>query len=434
MKTRLLGLLIIGLMVSACKVKVKGNMEVFQREDGARMSVKTEDYGTVTLPASRFKAKLIVNTKKGKKSYLEFKFYRGNKKRTAEVPLNLPKVDDLLISTDPVKVEADKLGQSFGMMFMRTLKPGKDVYTVTFHDPSFEKIVGKMIFKYEPKKQLYDPNTKTFLASYQKVSRKHRAVVMKISSQFDDMIDAEGKWHGTALKHIVDYGGAILIAPWLWVRYKSIKWLIGSTSEEKTRKKWADVIAKYPVIDYFSFVHSGDEDQHYLDKSALRSNQLRVVYTGACFSDGAEGFVEDFGAVAGAGHAGVNAGPIWDLPAVRKWTYGYNFEKAMIKANNQGKRRAHTVEWLLLAPLWSNEDKGFLDWDSVDEMIEDSEIVVSYTDEIPASHVGISLSAVRKKQIGADNKLHVLPITKLEAQRNGAVYVESNSAPQNPNN
>ena len=422
-KVAVLGL---ALMLGACKVDLDGKLTVVDQENGLRLVTKLKDGSTLYLPFAEMRAELQVDSKEGKTSYLVPYLRKNGKKYRPKIPLMLPKVNDLLVSNDPVKVDADKLGQTFGMMVMRQIRPGKDLYTVTFHNPEFDTTLAKMTFEFKPKKALYDEDRREFLASYQNVKRKHRAAVFKIDGDVENMISIGKKfgWLEKAVDHIVNYGGMLLISPWMHARYSSVKWIIGDgKSRDKTQEKWNDVISKYPVIDYFAYVHDGDQHAHGMQNSSLKKNQLRLMYTGACNSGSSKSFITEYGAAAAGGHRNISASPFWQFNVVKKWTYGFSFEDSAIMAWKSGVRKAKALEFISFAKFWQDKN-GFMMWRNVDEMIEDSEISISYTDEVPAKYLKINQSAVIRGKAGVDVPLREKRVTHLIAEKNGEAIIE----------
>ena len=61
----------------------------------------------------------------------------------------------------------------------------------------------------------------------------------------------------------------------------------------------------------------------------------------------------------------------------------------------QGWTTVKTLEWLTFANFWQKK-YGVLMWDNADDLIDDSEIMITQTDEIPYSKMFINQSAVLK--------------------------------------
>jgi hypothetical protein len=413
------------LVAIGCKKTLDAKLTVMHQES-LRLEAQTKSGETLRFPEAQMRAELEVDSKAGSTSYLRPFLLKNGKSYRPEIPLKLPAYEDLLASTDPVRLDADKIGQNFGLMLMREIRPGKDLYTVTFHNKDFDTTLGKMTFEFESDKAAYDEKNMKFLASYQKVKRKHRAAVFKINGDVDDMMSL-GKdfgWLEKALDHVVNYGGAILISPWVYARYSSVKWLIGDVSSQKTQEQWNEAAAGYPVIDYFSYVHSGDQYDSEMDSAGLKKNQLRLAYTSACSSGSAKRFIIDYGAANAGGHRNTSASPFFQFNVVKKWIYGYTFEDSMVKAWESGLRKIKALEWISFAPLWQKKH-GFMYWSNADDMAMDSELMLSYTPEVPANTLTIKDSAVLKGTPGQDLEIKEERVTHILAKRRGEAIIEN---------
>ncbi|HXH75196.1 MAG TPA: hypothetical protein VNJ08_09545 [Bacteriovoracaceae bacterium] len=392
-------IMIFAILIYGCKLEIETKIKV---TDSAPLIVQTRDGEKLILPVGDIKGELVIDGKKPENSFLKLYLMRNNKKFRPEIPLKLPDINTLLGSNDPVKLESKELGQTFGMMVMRQIRPGKDLFIMTFHDAEFTNSSAEMSFEYEPSKVLYDENKKEFLASYQTVKRKQRALVVRIDGDIDGGLSMARSfgWLEKTLDHIVNYSGAALISPWAYARYSEVKWVIGDESrDDKDANKWKGVVKEFPVIDYFAFVHSGSQelpDNLNAEELSLKKNQLRVVYTGACYSKHGTEWIKDFTAVAAGGQRGLSASPLFQFTVLRKWVYGYSFENSLIDAYHAGARKVRALEWITFAKLWQNKT-GVLAWKNVDDMLTSSEILFSYTDEVPAKNLHISQSAILSK-------------------------------------
>lgn len=410
-------------LLVACKEEIGGRIKVTQ---AGQFNVRASNGEKFALPVGEMNGELVVDSKP-EKSYLKLYLRKNNKKFRPEIPVRLPNIDVLLGANDPVRLEAKGLGQDFGIMVMREIRHGKDRFTMTFHDSEFSSSFAEMTFEYEPSTVLYDEKKMEFLASYQKVKRKQRALIVRIDGGVDDMMSlVKGfGWLETTLDHIVNFGGAVLISPWAYARYANVQWIIGDDSvDDKDLNKWKEVTKAHPVIDYFAFVHDGDQD---LPKNAskedvgLKKNQLRAVYTGACNSKNGDEWIQDYGSVVGAGQNRISASPLFQFGVLRRWVYGYSFENSLIKAYQAGVRRVRALEWVTFAKYWQ-EKTGVLLWDNVDDMLESSEILYSYTAEIPATNVEISQSAILTKT-GEKMEIVKKGVVEKIAEKNGEMVV-----------
>lgn len=421
--------LLVALVLVGCKTEIDTKLKVVEN---GQFIVQTRGGEKLQLPEAEIKGELVIDGKNPKDSYLKLYLMRDNKKFRPEIPLKLPNLDVLLGSNDPVKLDAKTIGQTFGMMVMREIRPNKDRFIMTFHDPEFNKSLAEMIFEYEPSKVLYDENKKEFLASYQKVKRKQRALIVKIDGDIDGglALARNFSWLERTLDHIVNYGGAALISPWAYARYSSVKWLIGDKStEEEDMGKWKEVAKEYPVIDYFAFVHSGNQET---PKNAnavelsLKKNQLRAVYTGACYSKHGTEWLKDYGAVVAGGQRGLSASPLFQFTVLRRWVYGFSYEDAVISAYKAAVMKVRALEFVSFAKYWQ-EKTGMLGWENVDDMLESSEILFSYTSEIPAKNVQIGQSAILSR-IPFDEDIIKKGVVEADAENHGEVIINKSNS------
>ncbi|HAZ14653.1 MAG: hypothetical protein A2X86_06195 [Bdellovibrionales bacterium GWA2_49_15] len=419
------------LFLFGCKTSIDTRLTIL--ETGAFV-VRTAEDGILSVPKAEMAADLVIDGKKPEKSYITLHLRKGTKKYRPEIPVRLPKLDVLLGSNDPIRLDAKELGQDFGIMLMREIRPGKDLFTMTFHDSEFNSTIGKMVFEYEPSKVLFDAKKNEFLASYQAVKRKQRAAVIRINGDVDSMLALPKKfgWVEETLDHIVNYGGMVLISPWAYARYANVSWIMGddNKSTEQTDEKWKTVAKEYPVIDYFAFVHSGDQriysngtsERMTMETIGLKKNQLRLVYTGACSSGSGTEWLKGYASAGAGGQRGTSASPIFQFSVLKKWVYGFNFEDTVVKTWTSAVRKVRAVEWISFAKFW--EDKtGVLMWRNVDDMLHDSEILISYTKELPASNLRINQSAVLKN-VATDENIVERAVNEIIAERNGELLVE----------
>jgi hypothetical protein len=418
------------LLFVGCKTEIETEIDIVEKSP---MIVKTLERDRIKIPQGRMKGELTIDSDNPQRSYLKFFMVRKNRKFRPEVPLKLPSVDVLLGSTDPVKLESKNIGQNFGMMVMRQMRRGDDLFTVTFHDKEFNQSFGQMTFEFEPDTVHFDENKNEFLASYQKVLRKQRALIVKIDGDVDRMLKLSNGfgWLEKTLDHIVNYGGAALISPWAYARYSKVMWMIGeSTIEEKKEhvEGIKEITSTYPVIDYFSFVHEGNQIFP-MNSSAkdlgLKKNQLRVVFTGACESGAGSEWLKNYSAVAAAGTRKVSASVLFQFGVLRRFVYGFSFEDSVVNSYNSGVAKARALEWVSFADKWQ-EEHGVIKWKSVDDMLEQSELLYSYTAEMPASEVGVSHSAILS---GKADEIGILERGSIQtlAERADELYIQNES-------
>lgn len=418
------------LFLVGCKKEIQTKIEII---DKSPMIVKTLERDRIKIPQGNMKGELVIDTDNPQRSFLKFFMVRNNKKFRPEVPMKLPSIDILLGSTDPVKLDSKNIGQHFGLMVMRQMRRGDDLFTITFHDKKFNKSFGQMTFEFEPETVHFDEDKNEFLASYQKVLRKQRALIVKIDGDVDRMLDLSYGlgWLEKTLDHIVNYGGAALISPWAYARYSKVMWMIGEhTLPEKKEfvEDIKEIASSYPVIDYFSFVHEGRQIFP-MNSSAkelgLKKNQLRVVFTGACHSGSGEEWLKGYSAVAAAGTRKVSASVLFQFGVLRRFVYGFSFEDAVVNSYDAGVSKARFLEWVSFADKWQ-EKHGVIKWKSVDDMLEQSELLYSSTTELPASEIGISESAILSRET-KDLVIQSRGSIETLAERSDELYIHSES-------
>ena len=143
-----------------------------------------------------------------------------------------------------------------------------------------------------------------------------------------------------------------------YARYANVSWIIGddNKSTEQTDEKWKTVAKEYPVIDYFAFVHSGDQristdgtrDRMTMETIGLKKNQLRLVYTGACSSGSGTEWLKQYASAGAGGQRGTSASPIFQFSVLKKWVYGFDFEDSVVKAWKAAVRKVRALEWITL--------------------------------------------------------------------------------------
>jgi hypothetical protein len=425
------------LVTAGCKTRYDVVLKVYEDR---KLTVITEDKKKLELFQGEGAVRLVLNTKRPHRSYFTLDMRLPSKSISTTVPLKLPALDVVLGSNDAVKLSAAELGQSFGMMVMRTPGKEKDSFAVTFHDPDFDETLGEMSFETD-KISTQEADDESLLATYQKVKRKNRAAIIKMDGGVKANLDFRKgfKWLEPTFDHIVNYSGVVLISPWVYARYKHIEWLVGQDEEGEFTRGWMKTVAKYPVIDYFAFVHSGN--QHLPSKSndylfyygganrlsmadvGLKQNQLRAVYTGACESGTSSEWLTNYGAVVAAGQRNLSASPLFQFVVVTKWIYGFSFEDAIVKAWKAGVRRVRALEWVTFAKLWQNR-YGVLLWNNADDMLFDSEIQFSATSEAPAHLMEITKTKTLSG-MPTDKDLILSSASRTIAKREGKFYVDA---------
>jgi hypothetical protein len=417
-------LTLVSLLLIGCKKEIDVKLTIDETD---QFKIITSDAERLTLPKGKLNGLLVVDARRPEKSYLQLNLIRENKPFRPKVPIRLPELDNLLGSNEPIRLESKLSGQKFDMMVVREMRPENDLFTISFYRPGFNFSFAEMTFEFEPSKVYFDQDKNEFLLSYQKVKRKQRAIVVKIDGEVDSMIASASRtnWFNKTLNHITNYGGASLIAPWVNARYKEVKWIIGKHSKASEIKIWKDVAKDYPVIDYFAFVHA--KNQYFPEiendeKINLKKNQLRTVYTGACSSGYGSEWILNQGAVAAAGQKSTSASALFQFTVLRKWIYGFNLEDALVNSYQAGVRKARALEWISFAQYWE-EKHGVMYWKDVDDMLASSEILFSYTPEVPAKNILIDQSVIITKTYNNEDIIKKGAIEVL-AERNGEMILD----------
>ena len=81
---------------------------------------------------------------------------------------------------------------------------------------------------------------------------------------------------------------------------------------------------------------------------------------------------------------------------VRKWVYGSSFEDSLVEGYLSGVKLIKSVQWTKFSKLWKDEN-GALEWKDLNDLLAQSEIVYSYSNEIAARELFITDSAILSK-------------------------------------
>lgn len=339
------------------------------------------------VPTGKEYAKLVLKVDNDKK--VNFKF-------------NVIEKRSFLYTNAPVRIKSADLGQPVDLIVSREVEKKLDRINVRVVNTVTDELLATMqlINKNGSDKKGYDKEKEEFLQSYQTVRMSKRAIVFEINGAVDDMLYLLPgfEWVGDVADNIINYGAAIYIAPWVYSRYYKVNWILSDKSDswKYEEKTWQKVLKQAPVIDYVAWVHSGDQNLSRSDLRGKKEHQLRMVYSGACYSKTSSKFIRNHNAAVASGHRNTSASPFFQFSFFRNWAYGRSFKSSINTAWKVGKFNARAVEFVTFAKLW--QDKyGFIDWYSVDDMISDSEMGISYTKEMLASDLDVSTSAAPKR-------------------------------------
>jgi len=332
--------------------------------------------------------------------YSEIWIYPPNCKKTiAKLAIKLPSADDFLNVNGVLKLYSDEIDQDFSMLVTRQVDIDEDHIGVTFYDKNFDHIIATSEFRHKSTRVAYDEQNMKFLQSYQKVRYSQRAVVFPIDGGLDWMLEGN---LGKDLNAVVNFGAMVLIAPWIYFRYPHVYWILGPHSQYYLRAKWKKAVLGSPVIDYFSFTHEGVAplNARALDRLPKKKNQLRFVYDEGCQSSSSYYFIQHYNATVAVGHRANSASPLFSFSILRNWTYGASAAKAVYKGYQAGKFHIMALNAVTFKKFaeWGG-------WGTPEEMLKDSEPMLSWTHELPPSKLFVKLSAVPKRQNALDREI-----------------------------
>lgn len=400
-KALLGGLACLVAATSGCK-EVKTRL-VVQPVDGSLSTglvlVNTKGQ-SFSIPPGSYEARISLASREGKKTVLSLKNVAGHpSSKPLEAELALPTGRQLLSALDPVEIDGQRSGQPFTTLLTREVEAEGDHYSLTLLDTDHpDQVLATAEFYAKGAAPAFDGSTGTFLRSYQAVARSQRGAVFVVNAELDGGRTKVGKAMADALDFTVNWGGKLLVAPWVHARYAKVRWLLGDDggfrASDKQRKAWVDVLASSPVVDYFSFVHSGDQRSVAapLEDLPIREHQLRLIYSSACYGKSNSEFIDKHGFAVAAGHPGLSASPVMEMSFVRWWAYGRDVKTALNISWERMKAILRTAEYVSFAPLWQKKT-GFLYWRSVDDMLDSTRPMMSFTREMRPEHLKIGISA-----------------------------------------
>jgi len=369
--------------------------------------VLTEGIYPITLKFSQSgqRSKLIVYT-------------RAERRGQEEFFINLPKPDDLLSSTTPVRMESDFIGQDFSVILNHQIELGKDSYGLVFYkDERFLDEIASAQFRLEPEKAAFDEKNQNFLASYQRVRYQQRAALVAIDADIDGLIGSprQLEWASKSLDFVVNYVGKLLLMPWIHYRYAKVRWILGDKTEDQeyVTAKWNEVFDSSPVVDHFALVHSGNSLTRQIETENKKVNQLRLSYNSGCYSGSSSSDIINEQATSGMGHRALSASPLFSFSIIRNWTYDHDLEDATKRGVRSAENFLKTVAIGDFIAFWAKRF-GTNDWESGDDIIKTSEPMLSWTDDLPPNHLFISLSAIPERPIADLNDVRESGILNID--------------------
>lgn len=330
-----------------------------------------------------------------------------------EFDITLPPADDFLHILNPITLSSSELEQPFDLVVIRKVDIDYDQIGVTFKAPDSEDdIYATAQFDHRSTRIAFDEKSQSFLRSYQKVKYSQRGLMFPI----------DGALGSDFLNDVVNFAGKLLIAPWVYARYSHIEWVLNAgEADQLIKKRWIRLIEKYPVVDYFAFVHGGTDDRIIkpLSEVPKKEHQLRFAYSEGCGGGSQFEYIENYNTAVSAGHKGTSASPLFAFPLVRQWAYGESAQESVKRGYAQGTQTARIIQHTPLAYLWNKFVKGY--WTSTDDMLESSEPMLAWTPDLPPSKLYVGLSAVVNRESLIQKSVHESTIRQLEALSEGTV-------------
>lgn len=385
----------IGVMLIACK-EVKTEIIRTASTNSADLVFITKE-GELSVSLGRTPVTIRFSDSEKKPSEVIFTTAKNRK-----AIIHLPAADDVLHTLEPMRIQSDVLGQPFDLVIDREIGPDFDIVGINFLHPFTNELLGTVEFQNRASRAAYDEESGQFLRNYQKVKQSQRVAVVPIDARIDDA------WNG-----LVNFASILMIAPWLNSKYVKVYWIIG---EETNRfsliyDQWKQAIEQSPVIDYFPFVHAGVDSSNikpvrYLP---LKEHQLRYAYTSGCYSGSASRYIADYNAAIATGHRETSASPLFSFTIVRQWTYGKSIQEAVKIGWEAGKKRADDMSSFLVG-----EKSSLNYWNSVEDLLHQSEPMISWTREMHPMHLTIEKSAVPARVVPEDRDVYQMTASEIE--------------------
>jgi hypothetical protein len=177
--------------------------------------------------------------------------------------------------------------------------------------------------------------------------------------------------------------------------YEKIEFVIGEQLEDNQHmKKVMATLSKFKVLDYFSFVHGGDQwikvewfnDEH--EYNAFKG-KLRFVYSEGCHGgSGLKEFVEGFDALVSVGHTKdslhLSASPFFSFVLLASWLDGKSIKQALADAWITGTYA------LTNTPLYFTIAQAISRYDNAQQAIKGSRFQYAYQSHIDLANFTIT--------------------------------------------
>jgi hypothetical protein len=405
-----LGVLVLLALTGCMRTEIETTIHVLEplEESQPRTFRVFAEGGMHVLKPGKYNVKLVLGKEKYDLTYLYVK------ETSTLFKLNLPLADDLLGINDELRLTAQQLGQPFSMSIIRdVLDRDTSRYAVSFMEKDFSRVLATVYFNNDSNKVAYDKNSMEFLQSYQDVRYSQRGTMIPIDGglvqPFND---------------IVNYAAMVYAAPWVYARYEYVRWALSEKADDtrSLEKQWRDLARNTPVIDMFSFTHSGGESVviRPAQNVGLKKNQLRVAYTEGCSSGSASHMIANWNAAVSAGHRATSASPFFAFPLIHAWVYGNDFEESIDDAWGMGKFLAKTGDYLSFGYL-SKEL-----WGSQANMIESSELMYAWTPEMEPRKLYIGTSAAPRRQTQSNKVVYETSVMAARKKQAATIALQLN--------
>lgn len=372
--------LVLGVLIAL--VGCKEITTTLRVQPGETLRLKT-DGGFAEIPEGEYPIVLKLTADELKPSVLKI--------RDLSVDLYLPTQKELLHVLEPQQILAEEVGQAFDVLITREVGLNEDQLGISLYSQEQGRLLATAQFVNKLTEVTYNKETGEFLKSYQTVKSSQRGVLVPIDGDMDNA------GLSPTMDGLVNFTAMLMLAPWVKLSYSKAIFILGKETEDDplVEEAWRELVEDYPVIDYFPFTHGGVDEYlaRPLHKLPKKEHQLRFVYTEGCHSGSAYHFIKEYNAAATAGHRSTSVSPLFAFSVVRAWALGHSAKKSIQKGWKSGKVNSHLANLLSAGAI---KDMG--GWDSVDDMINSSELMMAWTPDLEPHKIFINRSAVVSRE------------------------------------
>jgi hypothetical protein len=366
------------------------------------LSLETKKEGSVSLPEGRYDIEFTISDDGTDELHIFESETKHHVIHKAE--LQLPPYKDLANVKERMEISADKIGQPFDLVVTRDTDPGIQFIGFSLMKPGTQTILATAHFKSDLVEDGKDSaQEKSFVREYQNFRRSQRGVFIPINGALS------GDLNG-----LVNWTAKLFIAPWIYARYANVEWELNmdeANVEENVKAKWARLFEKSPVVDYFAFTHSWEDEEmaRHMPIEKKKLHQLRYVYTEACHSGSASVFIKKYNAALTTGHSDTSASPFFAFSLIRNWVYGKNVEGSVRAGWSGGKGFIHVLDAVGISTAIAKTSG----WDDTENMINDSELMLAWTRETPPTLLRIGGGALPSRKLKDDRGIFENRISEL---------------------